>query len=103
MRLPYAPFADVCGANMSEVARRCGVHPSLVVRWKQRGLTVEMADRCACRFGWHPASVWGDDWWDAARISDEEVAVAEARVAMRERRILVRQYEQVERAREPVG
>ncbi len=37
-----------------------------VNRAMRQGLTAEQADEMACALGWHPAEVWGPEWWQHA-------------------------------------
>lgn len=46
----------------ADMAEACGVTPVAVAGWRRRGLSWPQADELACRFGYHPAEVWGADW-----------------------------------------
>ena len=41
-------------------------------RWRENGMTVYMADYWAIKHGWHPAEIWGMDFY--AGILFDEVA-----------------------------
>lgn len=50
------------------IAERLGVNRQQVYRWR-RGevmLNTWAADRLAIKCGYHPALVWGQQWWDDA-------------------------------------
>ena len=53
------------------LADRIGVSQAAIYRLLKEGLTSSMADRCAITAGWHPALVWGMDWWDEDRHTVE--------------------------------
>jgi hypothetical protein len=70
-RLPFGPLEQlVSGGCGLATARELGVHPRQVYRWRRYGVTWAQADELATRAGWHPAEVWGADWWDAEPILD---------------------------------
>lgn len=44
-------------------------------RWKNGArVSVATADRIAVALGWHPAELWGHDWWALPTIEAEDVA-----------------------------
>lgn len=44
-------------------------------RWKKGArVSVANADRVDVALGWHPAELWGHDWWALPTIADEDVA-----------------------------
>lgn len=49
---------------VAELVEWTGHRPTTVQAWKTRGLSWEQADELACRFGYHPFDVWGEDWWE---------------------------------------
>ena len=55
-----------------------GLSGSTLVKAQRYGLTLWVADRCACALGFHPSNVWGAGWWDAVaryeRRDNEAVA-----------------------------
>jgi hypothetical protein len=65
------------------LARALGVHVRIVERAVERGLSDDQADRWACALGYHPASVWGQAWFDAAlETFPADAAAAEAQGAV---------------------
>jgi len=50
----------------SALARAIGIQTTIVDRAAERGLSDAQADRWAVRLGYHPMSVWGWAWIDAA-------------------------------------
>lgn len=108
----------VVDAPITSLAHRIGVRPRTVQRWRVEGIPLHTADQVAIRCGMHPTEVW-DGWWAACFEQERlELAKAEARAdaylakldakrrgsrVWRERQELVRQYQQVERARERVA
>jgi len=51
-------------ANDEQIAEACGVSRETVQRWRRKGrLRVVDTDRVAIALGWHPAAVWGADWY----------------------------------------
>ena len=47
-----------------DFAQAVGVHQRTVCRWMQNGhLPENMSDRVAVHLGWHPAVIWGVDWY----------------------------------------
>jgi hypothetical protein len=65
--------ANMAAFGVSDVAEAVGVSSKTVQRWKVDGLSWSVADRAAVAVGAHPATVWGDEWWDFCH-RDEEVA-----------------------------
>jgi hypothetical protein len=74
-RLPIGPLYRMSGAeSWNDFAQRCGYpdcHRASVARWFRLGVTPMMADRLAVACGFHPAEVWGRDWY---ALVDEEAA-----------------------------
>lgn len=72
-RVPIQPLIERVSAyldlNMDQVncfhiAEACGVSHRTVLRWMERGtLPAESTDEIATRLGWHPAVIWGLDWY----------------------------------------
>jgi hypothetical protein len=74
-RLPVGPLFEASGVETgAALARRIGVLPSTVSRWRSRGLTFWAADNAASRIGIHPLLVWPT--WADVRDEDREVAEA---------------------------
>jgi hypothetical protein len=46
-------------------AERIGVDRMTVVRWKREGLNLRAADKAACKLGYHPYLIWGNEYWHA--------------------------------------
>lgn len=47
-----------------DIAAACGVSHRTVVRWMKSGtIPDQMTDRVATHLGWHPAAIWGADWY----------------------------------------
>lgn len=47
-----------------EIARACGVSERTVQRWaKSQEVNPRDADDIAIRLGWHPAAIWGAQWY----------------------------------------
>lgn len=66
--LPINPLLrlwDDLNLTDDEIASRCGVGRTTVVRWRRIGLSLDAADRVAIRLGSHPYIVWGDAYWSA--------------------------------------
>lgn len=55
----YAAMGGINGTLDSKMIRRW--HRSKSQGW----ITFWAADTLACALGYHPAEVWGDDWWEA--------------------------------------
>jgi hypothetical protein len=50
--------------NDDQVAEALGVSRRTIVRWRALGtLSEEYTDRVAISLGWHPAAIWGLDWY----------------------------------------
>lgn len=50
--------------SQDDIAEACGVTPRTACRWRSCGWIAERyADRIAVHLGWHPAAIWGADWW----------------------------------------
>ena len=71
--VPVAPLVDVCarlqGVPADQLDRRAaaailGITPETLHRWIRQGhLPEPSADYVATRLGWHPATLWGLDWY----------------------------------------
>ncbi len=76
-RFPLEPLAFLIEQHEAEpapltvLADRIGVARAAIYRLLREGLTATMADHCAVTAGWHPALVWGMDWWDEDRHAVE--------------------------------
>ena len=47
-----------------QIAEACGVSRRTVVRWRSsRKVRAMDTDRIATHLGWHPAAIWGADWY----------------------------------------
>jgi DNA-binding transcriptional regulator YiaG len=47
-----------------DFARAVGVHQRTICRWIKNGRVPEnQLDRVAINLGWHPAAIWGVDWY----------------------------------------
>ena len=47
-----------------EVARACGVSERTVNRWyNTQQIKADYCDAIAIKLGWHPAAIWGADWY----------------------------------------
>lgn len=58
----YQTTADAVTAE--QIAETCGVDRRTVHRWKANGfLSDRKCDTIAIRMGWHPAAIWGIDWY----------------------------------------
>lgn len=65
--------ADEIGAD--EIAEACGVDRRTVQRWRSCGrVAVRDVDEIAVRLGWHPAAIWGADWYITTTYYHEAVA-----------------------------
>lgn len=72
-RVPYAPLMDKLCAYFELpaeklddglVAETLGVSRRTLLRWKAIGTLPEyLTDRVATNLGWHPAAIWGLDWY----------------------------------------
>lgn len=80
--VPLAPLLERLSSYLGEraeqldysaVAEACGVSHRTVVRWmKARVVAVSEVDDIAVRLGWHPAAIWGAEWY--CRTYSQEVA-----------------------------
>lgn len=71
--VPVAPLwarvESVAGAKIDDltddqVAELCGVARETVQRWRVSGyVSFNITDRVAINLGWHPAVIWGIDWY----------------------------------------
>jgi len=54
-----------------DIAAACGVSHRTVVRWMKVGTIPEhMTDRIATNLGWHPAAIWGADWYISTSLKE---------------------------------
>ena len=61
VRWPLAPLLAATGyPTIAALARRLGVNPRTLTRWRRRGLTDHQADRAAVTLGYHPLNIWPD-------------------------------------------
>lgn len=51
------------GFTHRQLGRQVHANGSVVAHAIERGASRDQADRWAVRCGYHPASIWGDDWW----------------------------------------
>ena len=71
--LPLQPLLERVSSYVGEpvdqldvyvIARACGVSERTVQRWaKSQEVNSRDADDIAIRLGWHPAAIWGADWY----------------------------------------
>jgi hypothetical protein len=69
-RLPYQALermfnGEITAEDLAEVAQ---VNSGTIWNWKKHGIPEPQADKVAVRMGLHPASIWGDEWWDLANL-----------------------------------
>ena len=72
-RAPIGPLleraASVAGRDpqamsLKDIGRVCGVDGTQIYRWMQSGsLPFRNAEQVAIHLGWHPAAIWGIDWY----------------------------------------
>ena len=65
-RYPLAPLAEALGLpNTSMLARHLGLSGTTWKEYRDQGVSEKVADRLACRAGFHPSEVWPDivDEW----------------------------------------
>lgn len=60
-RLPLEPLVARHG-GVSGLARALGRNRAQVGKWRQRGVTLDSADRIAVALGLHPVEVW-PEWY----------------------------------------
>jgi len=71
--VPLAPLLErvssqtgipVPNLTHTDIAIACRVSDRTVLRWMQTGtIKTIYADDIAIRLGWHPAAIWGIDWY----------------------------------------
>jgi hypothetical protein len=81
-RWPLQPLQDASGLPDESFSRRLHVSGHALTTAAEQGLTDVQADRWAVRLGWHPMSVWGWDWIDAA--NDRQPAHSRFAAVLRE-------------------
>ena len=71
-RLPFDPvLALYPEQSLRGLADLFGVTWTAVKAWSERGVPVNRADTLAVTcMGLHPASVWGDAWWEATPLDN---------------------------------
>jgi hypothetical protein len=58
--------------NHDDMANACGVSRRTVDRWIATGtLRAQDADSIAVNLGWHPAAIWGADWYIRSALEEE--------------------------------
>lgn len=68
---PIVEIAEARGLVGEDLGRMLGAGSLTAARqtWQRAktfgALTVDEADRIACRLGYHPAHLWPDYWWQA--------------------------------------
>jgi len=103
LRLPVQPLWDLVHAeNAGDLAVKLGIDRSSVTRWiKHGGIPLARCDAFAVELGFHPMSVWGDEWYDAEVL---DLANAEKREQLsRDRRNAGRRRRRRERDGTAVG
>lgn len=68
-RLPFAPLERIWTSTdpntpAGVIADACGVSRESIQRYKAVGLAYWTADAIAIRLRRHPATIWGDLWWN---------------------------------------
>jgi transcriptional regulator with XRE-family HTH domain len=59
----------VDGLSMRDAAEVLGVNPGTITRWRnpegerRPSIHFAKADEIAIRIGFHPAEIWGAEWW----------------------------------------
>ena len=54
-----------------DIAEACGVSHRTGVRWMKAGsIPDQMTDRVATHLGWHPAAIWGADWYISTALKE---------------------------------
>jgi hypothetical protein len=71
--VPLAPLLERIASYVDEpvdqldryvIARVCGVSQRTVTRWYQtQEVQARICDDIAIKLGWHPAAIWGADWY----------------------------------------
>lgn len=115
VHLPLGPLLDASGAYRAPTASPnllCAPHTWLarqvdkprrtVRRWVHEGVPIHAADEAAIACGFHPAEVWGGEYWSACFEQDRIEAPQREREEAARRAWVerVREYQAVERARE---
>jgi lambda repressor-like predicted transcriptional regulator len=55
---------DITHLAMAEISRRAGLSPGAVLKTvKHGGITIHQADRLAVLLGYHPSTIWGDQFY----------------------------------------
>lgn len=72
-RVACALRLDGLEVNNRTIAERLGCSMSAVLQYRRgHPLQYFLADLFAVRIGFHPASVWGDYWWEAVEHDTEQ-------------------------------
>ena len=54
-----------------QIAEACGVARRTAFRWRHTGLVRHShTDRVAIYLGWHPAAIWGADWYIRSALEE---------------------------------
>ena len=71
--VPFGPLLERvasyvgCAAEQltdEQIAEACGVARKTALRWRHTGLVRHIdTDRVSIALGWHPAAIWGMDWY----------------------------------------
>lgn len=80
-RLPWGPYARAAKiTDAYTYGEEHGMCYRTIRSYTERGIPFHRADRLAIEIGLHPATVWGDAWWQACVEMDAyDVHVAERR------------------------
>jgi hypothetical protein len=65
-RWPLQPLLAISGRDRHEAAEIFNVGRDVVSIALEEGMRDYTADRWCCRLGYHPASIYGDEWWATA-------------------------------------
>jgi len=61
--------------GVDTIAEACGVDRRTVLRWRSCDqVPARDIDEIATRLGWHPAAIWGADWYITSTYYDEATA-----------------------------
>ncbi|MFT3854786.1 MAG: hypothetical protein QM733_18920 [Ilumatobacteraceae bacterium] len=70
-RLPLAPLLRQLGfvdgdGSIGRFADRLGTNRTRLYRYVASGVPAAVADEWAVMLGFHPANIWGSEWWTVA-------------------------------------
>ena len=65
-RWPLAPLLELVGMIPTRFCRAYGINGTVMRHARLFGLNDRYADHWAIRAGYHPAHVWGPNWFTAA-------------------------------------